>query len=497
MKEKNQNNLKVKPPVVVLLGHVDHGKSSLLEAIKDFKITQKEKGGITQHIGAYTIEHQGKSITFIDTPGHEAFCAMRARGAKVADIGILVVAAEEGVKPQTKEAIECIKEAELPHVVALNKTDKPEANPQKTKNELGKNGINVEELGGDIPCVPTSATQKTGIAELLDMILLVAEVNQLKTDYDCPAEGAVIETSLDEKRGPMATLLVKKGVLKRNDIVATPSCLGKVRLLEDFQGTPLEEAGPSQPAAAMGFEDLPRVGEVFKTFSDIEKARQYVINKEQEKRIPDGESHGTTLNIVLKTDVLGSLEAIQQMIQALPQKDIKIKLIRVGVGHVGEDDIQFAYAGNAKIFSFRSEVTLPAKKLAENKKIEILQYEVIYEMMDKIQKLMKQQTQSETVRRDVGRLEVLRVFRTEKGKNKQIVGGRVLEGEAQKQAKLEVLRGEELMGGGKILDLQREKKPIERASTGDEIGILYQGNARIQEGDVIVFYVHEQKTAEL
>jgi translation initiation factor IF-2 len=495
--EKEQNtNTKERAPIVVLLGHVDHGKSSLLEAIKDLKITQKESGGITQHIGAYEIDHQGKKITFIDTPGHEAFYAMRSRGAKVADIAILVVAAEEGVKSQTKEAIACIKESNIPVIVALNKIDKPQASPQKVKAGLAKEGITTEDMGGDVPCVQISATQKQGIGELLEMVLLVAEMNQFKVEINCPAEGEIIETMMDEKRGATVTLLVKKGILKLNDIIATPSSLGKVKLIEDFQGQAVESANPSQPVAILGFEESPFVGERFKVFFDTEKAREYTVKREKTGQTAEIKEGQKILNIILKTDVVGSLGAIEEMIKHLPQNDIRIKIIREEAGPITEDDISFACAGNAKIFSFCSGITAPAKKMAENKKVKIFSYNIIYELIQKIQELMKREVESEIVRKDIGRLEVLKVFRTEKGRNKQIVGGRIIDGEILKQAKIEVFRGEEKLGGGKIHELQREKKSIEGAKIGDEVGILYEGNARVQEGDTLNFYIQEQKKSE-
>lgn len=499
MKKKlgiQQKNLKEKAPVVVLLGHVDHGKSSLLEAIKDFNITKKEAGGITQHISAYEAEYQGKKITFIDTPGHEAFCTMRSRGSKIADIAILVVAAEEGVKPQTKEAINCIKESNLPVIIALNKIDKPEASAQKTQSELAKEGIIAEEMGGDTPCIKVSATQKKGIKELLEMILLVAEMHQLDADTGGPAEGVVIETSIDEKRGPIATILIKKGILKINDIIATQNTWGKVRLLEDFQGRAINSAEPAKPALVLGLERIPYVGDSFKVFFDIEKAKEYTEKKEILGQKKEAEENGKTLKIILKTDVSGSLEAIKEMIKYFPHKDIKVQIIRAETGPIKEDDIRFAIAGNAKIFSFRSGITAPAEKMAENKKVRIFSYEIIYELMQKIQDMMKQEVESEIVRKDIGRLGVLKIFRTEKGKNRQIIGGRIIKGEVIKHSKIEVIRNDQILGNGRMLELQREKKFIEKANSGDEVGILYEGSARIEEGDVLNFYIQEQKKSE-
>jgi len=274
--QEKKEGLQMRPPVVVVLGHVDHGKSSILEAVKDFKITAKEAGGITQHIGAYEVEHQGKKITFIDTPGHEAFSAIRSRGAKAADIAILVVAGEEGMKPQTKEAIFHIKKAGIPFIVAINKIDKAEANPEKVKRELSQNDVLVESMGGKIPSIETSAKTGQGVEGLLELILLVAEMEELKGDVEKPGEGVVIEAYLDAQRGPTATLLLRDGVLQQGDIVGTRSTSGKVKVLEDFQGNLLEKALPSTPCIVLGFENVPQVGEKFEVYSDLELAQKYI-----------------------------------------------------------------------------------------------------------------------------------------------------------------------------------------------------------------------------
>jgi len=494
---KTKNNLKERAPVVVVLGHVDHGKSSLLEAIKDFKITRRESGGITQHIGAYEVEHKGKKITFIDTPGHEAFWAMRSRGAKIADIAVLVVAAEEGVKPQTKEAIECIKKAGIQVVVAINKIDKPQANPQKVKNELSKAGIVVEDLGGEIPCVETSALQKVGISDLLEIILLVSEIQGLKADLSKPAEGVVVETYLDEKRGPIAVLLVQQGILKIQDIVATETACGKVKGIENFQGRLIEKVLPSQPAAVLGFENLPYVGEIFKVFSDIEKAKEYAIKKEENKTgsVLAPKEGQKVLNVVLRADVLGSLEAIREMLESLPQEDMIVRILKASVGPITEDDVKLAMAGKARIFGFRSKPSAQVSKIADQKGVKILFYDVIYELIQEVRRLIKEEIESETVRRDIGKLLVLKVFRTEKGR--QIVGGRIIEGEITKEAKLEIFRDDKLIGRGKILELQKERKPVARGQVDDEVGILYEGKEKIQTDDILNFYIEEKRKAEL
>ncbi len=494
---EDQKKLVERPPIVVVLGHVDHGKSSLLEAIKDFRITQKESGGITQNIGAYEVEHKGKRITFIDTPGHEAFWAMRSRGAKIADIAILVVATEEGIMPQTKEAINCIKKAGLQTIVALNKIDKVGANPEKVKSQLAGAGIIVEGLGGEIPSVETSAIKKIGIDELLELILLVSELQELRTNPNKQAEGVVIETHLDVKRGSMATILVKDGVLRNQDIIATQTTLGRVKGMQDFQGNLIDKAIFSQPIMVLGFEKLPFIGEKFKSFTEIEKAREYVTKREDKKTgsvllVKEGQK---VLNIILRADVVGILEAIEEMVKSLPQEDLLIRILKSAVGPITEDDVKLSVAGNAKIFGFRVKPSLQALRLADQKGAQIFYYEVIYELIQEIRRLMKQKIELEIVRKEIGKMEVLKVFRTEK--ERQIVGGRIIEGEILKNAKLEVFREDILLSEGRIIELQREKKIVERGKIDDEIGILYEGKERIQEDDVLNFYIEEKRKIEL
>jgi len=496
--ENKTESIQPRPPVVVILGHVDHGKSSILESIKNLKITEKEAGGITQHIGAYEIEHQGKKITFIDTPGHEAFSAMRSRGAKVADIAILVVAADEGVKPQTKEAILHIKKAGIPMIVAINKIDKPGANPEKVKQELAKVDVLVESLGGKVPSVETSAITKKGIDTLLELILLVAEMEELKGDRSQPGEGVIIESYLDKHRGPTATLILRNGVLNLGDIIGTPSTLGKVKALEDFQGNSLERAFPSQPCIVLGFENVPQVGEKAKVFSDIKSAEEYL---EKEKGLPRPsevfvvEPDKKVLNIILKTDVLGSLEPIEGVLKNLPQEKVILRILKGEVGDISDSDVKLAKSSQAKIIGFRVKVTPIAQRLAEREKIKILIYDVIYELSQGVRQLMERMLEPEKVRVDLGKMKVLVIFKT--SKNRQIIGARVIEGEVRKGTMIEVLRNEEKIGKGKLINLQRNKKDIEKGVKGEECGILYEGDVKIAEGDILVIYREESRKGEL
>jgi len=483
--------------VVVVLGHIDHGKTTLLNSVRKIQFTEEKPGGaITQHIGAYQIEKDGKKITFIDTPGHEVFSVMRSRGAKVADIAILVIDAVEGLQLQTKEAICHIKEAQIPFIVALNKIDKPEANPENVKRELQKEEILVEDFGGKVPAVKTSAKTGQGIDELLELIILITEMENLKADFQKPGEGVVIESCLDSQRGPTATLILNQGTLKLNDIVGTSSALGKIKILEDFQGKPMEKALAGDPAVVIGFEGVPKVGETFKVFFDLESARRDLEVRE-EKRFPETlevKPEQKVLNLILKTDVLGSIEAIEEVFKKLPQEKVILRILKSEVGEINESDIKLAKSSQALILGFRVKTNLAAKKLIEREKVKIMNFEIIYDLVEGVRKFMERITTPETVREELGKVKVLVIFLTEK--NRQIIGGKVVEGEIKRGAQIEVLRNGELVGRGKLVNLQRNRKDVERLSKGEECGILYEGEARIEKGDLLVIY-QERKRKEL
>ena len=493
-KIKKQDNLQTRPPIVVILGHVDHGKTSILDYIRKAHVVKNESGGITQHIGAYEAEYKGKKITFIDTPGHEAFSAMRSRGANVADIAVLVVAAEEGPKPQTKEAITFIKKAGIPFIVALNKIDKPEANPEKVKLALAQSDILVESIGGKVPSIETSGITGKGIAELLELILLMAEMEELKGDQARTGEGVVIESFLDSKRGPTATLLLRDGILKQGDIIATSSVFGKVRILEDFQGAQIKKVFPSQPCIVLGLENVPGVGEIFKIYSDIKSAKA-MISKKTERKITFIDKGIKVLNVILKVDVLGSKEAVEKVLDVLPQEKVNLRIIKAGVGDISETDIKLASAGKAKILGFRVKADRAITELAETKKIDILLFDIIYELCQGARQAMEKILEPETIREDVGKLKVLLIFRTEK--NRQIIGGRIVNGIVRKGLSVEVLQGEEKISKGKMISLQKNKKDIGKAVEGDEVAILYEGKATVKEGDTLIFYSQKTEKGEL
>jgi translation initiation factor IF-2 len=498
-KTKKQNNLQPRPPVVVILGHVDHGKTSILDYIRQTKIAEKESGGITQHIGAYQIEHQGKKITFIDTPGHEAFSAMRSRGAKVADIAILVVAAEEGVKPQTKEAIQHIKKTGIPAIVALNKIDKPGTQPEKVKGELAQNDMVVESLNGPVPSVNVSAKTGQGINELLEMILLVAEMEELKSRPDQPATGVIIESYCDSQRGNTATLLVKEGTLRNKDIIGTDSAVGRIKTMEDFQFNSLKKATASTPVIVTGFNQVPQVGEKFHVFNNLEEAQARVSKKaskrKEEKEVFVFEPDKKILNIILKADVHGCLEAIKESLKSIPSDEVALRILKAEAGEITESDIKLAESARAKIVGFRTKVSSAIQRLAEQKKIKILNFDIIYELIQEIRELLSKLLEPEITKNVLGQLKILAIFRTEK--DRQIIGGKVINGQAKKGALVDVIRENKIIGQGKIAQLQRDKKEADEVSKGQECGVLFKGNTTIEKKDILEIYEEERKKREI
>ena len=489
---------------MVVLGHIDHGKTSLLLAIRKMQFTGEKPGGfITQHIGAYQIEKDGKKITFIDTPGHEAFSAMRARGAKVADIAILVVDATQGVQAQTKEAISQVKLAKIPIIVALNKIDKPEANPEKVKRELSKEDILVESLGGKIPSVLTSAKTGQGIEELLEMISLVAEMEGLKADISKPAQGLVIESYLDSQRGPTATLILTDGILKKSGILGTFSSFGKVKSLENFQGLSIEKALSSDPVIITGLDNVPKVGENFKAFPDLESAENNLKISQPVKKgakLLELGPEQKVLNLILKTDVLGSIEAIEEVLKNLPQEKVILRILKSEVGQINESDVKIAKAHPALgypavILGFRVKIGPVAQSFAEREKVKIMTFEVIYDLVEEVRKFMERILEPEEIRVELARVKILAIFLAEK--NRQIVGGKVMEGEVKKGTSIEVFRSDALIGKGKLINLQRDKKDIDKVIKGQDCGILFEGDTKIEEGDILVVYTEERRKGEI
>ena len=487
---------KKRPPVVAVLGHVDHGKSSLLEAIKNLKITEKESGGITQHMGAYMVDHEGERITFIDTPGHAAFTAMRSRGAEVADIGILVIAADEGVKKQTKEAIKHLQDAEIPFLVAFNKMDKNGTNVERVKKELSLEGVMVESYGGDIPSIEVSAKNKKGMDELLEMVVLLSEMEEIKADYQKKAEGVVIETHVHPKKGVNATLLVQNGILRKGDIIGTDCCFGTVRKMKNFKKEEIEEAGPSTPARTSGLKMNPHVGEKFKVFESKKEARNARINGAglvdfSEQFNPKGKA----LNLIIKADVLGSLEAIKNTLEKLPREKIGIKVVDSGIGEVGENDVDMAKTCNGKILAYRVEVDKVAKDLARQGNVEIFSYDVIYNLVDGVTEEMKNLLETETIEEKMGNVKILEVFKTDK--KRQILGGKAIGGDIEEGALVKVVRDKEEFGEGKLINLKKGEKDVPKIPERENFGMLYEGKKTVKKGDILVAYKEKEVLPEL
>lgn len=510
-KKSKKENLETRPPVVVVLGHVDHGKTKLLDTIRKTNVIDKEAGGITQHIGAYEIEHDGKRITFIDTPGHEAFSNIRSRGAKAADIAILVVAADEGVKPQTKEAIQHAKSAGIPVVVVINKIDKPEANPEKVKGELKKLDIVVESLGGDVPSVNISAKEGKALDDLLDVINLVAEIQNLKGNPAVPARGVVLESHLDHQRGPTATLLITEGTLRKEDWVVTGSSHGKVKILENFRGDELEEAHISQPVLITGITEVCDVGETFEAVPSEKEAEEKAKergdadllaakeNRESAKATEEstGESklEPKTLPIIIKADVLSSLEAIRAELEKISSREVSIRLLRGEAGDVDEDDVKLAFSSRARIFGFGVRVPQAIQDLATRSGIKIITSNIIYEFIQKLRDEASRLLEPEVTRTIRGKVKILALFKRDG--SRQVIGGKVVQGEAKKGAACLVVRGGIEEGKGRIIGLQRQKKDVDRVLAGEECGMLFEGNADVREGDTLEFFEEETKKRSL
>ncbi len=496
--EIKQENIVARPPVVVVVGHIDHGKSSLLEAIReDFKITSKESGGITQHVGAYEADFKGRKITFIDTPGHEAFSGIRQRGAKVADIAILVVDAVECVKTQTKEALKFVQEAGIPLVVAINKIDRSEALPEKVKKELSEIGVMVESWGGKTPSVNVSAKTKQGIEELLETILLVAEMEDLKTDLGQPSSGIVIESLMDNQKGPVVTLLVMEGILKEGDILATSSALGKVKCLSDFQGKRISQVMPSHPASVLGFDKPAKVGDCFKVYSTMEKAQEEIGKTIQGRgfkgvQILEGQK---VFNIVLKADMLGSLEALEGVLANLPQEKAVLQIIKSEVGDINVADVKVAESAIGRVFGFRVKIEESAKNFAEQRKVRVKTFDIIYDLVQAVRMDMTNILDTEIKRADLGKFKVTVIFK--QSKDEQIIGGKVLEGEISGDSLAEIFRNEEKIGQGKIKTVQQEKKNVSKVAKGRECAMLLRTEVKVEENDVLAVYREERQKGTL
>ena len=502
--EEPEGSLVPRPPVVCVMGHVDHGKTSLLDAIRETHVTAKESGGITQKIGAYTVDVNGQSITFLDTPGHEAFTAMRMRGAQATDIAILVVAADDGVMPQTIEAINHAKAAEVEIIVAVNKIDKPNANVEKVKQELTEYGLISEDWGGSTTFVPVSAHTKEGIDELLDMILLTAEVNELKANPDRKARGIVIEAELDKGRGPVATILVQKGTLKVGDNVAAGASHGKIRAMVDDKGRRLKEAGPSTPVEILGLSDVPNAGEIIMAFDSDKEARNVAETfiSEGKKKLLDDTKHKVSLDdifeqiqagnvkelcIIIKADVQGSVEAVKQSLVKLSNEEVVVKVIHGGVGNINESDVTLASASNAIIIGFNVKPDNQARIVAEREKVDLRLYTVIYNAIEDVEAALKGMLEPIYEEKVIGSAEIRQIFKASGVGN--IAGCIVTEGRITRDSKLRVSRDGKQIYEGPIATLKHFKDEVKEVKAGTECGIVVEGFNEIQEGDIFEAYI--------
>lgn len=500
--EKTETDRKLvsRPPIVTILGHVDHGKTTLLDTIRKANVAAGEAGGITQKISAYQVKKHGQLITFIDTPGHEAFSGMRERGVSIADIAILVVAADDGVRPQTKEVIQFINEKKLPVIVAINKIDKPEAKPDRVKQELAENGILFEGWGGEVMCVEVSAKGNINIDKLLDAILLVSEVEEFSADEKRDGLAVILESHLDPQKGPVATVLVKTGTLKVGQDIIAGSSFGRVRRLEDFTGKNRESAGPSVPAILYGFSEVPQVNDVVQVVSGKSLARmksQEALLKEGEvkKVIRKEDENVKRLPIIIKADVQGSLEALQQILGAIEHPEVMLEEIATGVGSITESDVKLAASSGAKIFGFNVEPTSVAKRIAETNGVAIQSFNIIYKLVEAVKSDLAALLPPEIIRTDFGRLSILAIFKS--GKRDMIIGGRVSEGKIMRGSLLEVKRDSEIIGSGKMGNLQRNKENADEVGQGNECGLVFDGSVKLAVGDTLISYQVEEKRRTL
>ena len=505
--EVDESKLKERPPIVVVMGHVDHGKTSLLDSIRHSNVTSGEAGGITQHIGAYTVQINGKPITFLDTPGHEAFTAMRMRGAQVTDIAVLVVAADDGVMPQTIEAINHAKAAGVEIIVAINKIDKPGANPDRVKQELVEYGLVAEDWGGQTICVPVSAVKKEGIDTLLEMITLVAEMKELKANPDKRARGAIIEAQLDKGRGPVATVLVQDGTLNVGDPIVAGSAYGRIRAMMDDKGRRVKKAGPSTPVEILGLSEVPSAGESFYVAENEKQARQVaesVIAKNRTellKNTPNKVSLDDLfsqiqsgdvkeLNIVVKADVQGSVEAVKQSLEKLSNDEVRVRTIHGGVGTITESDIMLASASNAIIIGFNVRPEPAAKAFADEEKVDIRLYRVIYNAIEDISAAMKGMLDPVYVEKVIGHAEVRQLYKASGVGT--ICGSYVLDGKFVRNSKIRVVRDGIVVFEGEMDSLKRFKDDVKEVNTGYECGIVVKKFNDVKEGDILEDFIMEE-----
>lgn len=514
LKEDNTSALVERPPVVCVMGHVDHGKTKLLDAIRETNVVEGEAGGITQHIGAYQVEKKGKLITFLDTPGHEAFTAMRARGAKVTDIAILVVAADEGMKPQTIEAMNHAKEAGVPIIVAVNKMDKPDANLDKVKGELSEHDLLPEDWGGKTVVVPVSALKGQGIDELLDMILLTADMGELRANPEREAVGTVIEAHLDHNLGPVATILVNTGTLKIMNNVIVGNTYGRIKIMQDYTGKPLRTAGPSTPVKIAGLSKTPKSGDILQVVQSEKVARERaeeigMISKEADQaqmsatnQIISQVKQDKILKLIVKADAKGSLEAIKQSIAKIKDDEVAVKIIHSGVGTITESDVMMASAGTGLVVAFHSDFDAPnVAKTAEREGVEVRRYTVIYNLLEDLRKILTGLLEPEIIEVILGRAELRQIFFSKR--KESILGAKIISGKLKNKAKLRIVRGktpegeDNIIGKGFIESLRKVNEAVDELKEGNDCGIKFGGDVALQVGDILEAFEEEEKRRSL
>lgn len=504
LKGEGSEDLQTRPPVVTILGHVDHGKTTLLDAIRKTNVTASEAGGITQHIGAYQVDVGGRKVTFLDTPGHEAFTAMRARGAQVTDIAVLVVAADDGVMPQTIEAIDHAKAAGVPIVVAANKMDKPDAQPDRIKQQLADHGLVIEEWGGDVIFVPVSAKKGTGISDLLENLLVVAEIADLKANPNRPAVGIVVEAGMDKSKGPMATVLIKNGTLHLGDIVVVGETTGKIKALFDDKGKRLKEAGPAMPVGILGLSEVPGAGDELNAVKDEQEGRKLLEQKQAQKlkakvgkavsldnlfaRINAGQMK--EVNVVLKADVQGSIQPIRDSMDKLSDEQVRVNVIHAGTGSITESDILLALASKAIVVGFNIRPEPGAKRLADIEGVDVRFYNIIYNLIDDMGKALKGMLEPTFAEVVEGHAEVRAVFGA--GKNAKIAGCLVRDGKVSRGSGLRVVRQGKRVHESRVLSLRRFKEDVAEVATGFECGIGVEGFNDLLVGDMLESFRKER-----
>lgn len=497
--KKTKSNILTRPPVVVVMGHVDHGKSTLLDYIRKTNVVEGESGGITQHISAYEVSHKDENkkdrlITFLDTPGHEAFSKMRARGAKTADIAILVVSAEDGVKDQTLEAYETIKKNEIPYIVAINKIDKPNANIDRVKTNLSEKGIYLEGQGGDIPFIPISAKEGTGINELIDMILLVSDLQEFTGDPTVEASGVIIEANCEPKRGISATSIIKNGTLKTGMFVSCGVSIVPTRIMENFLGKSVKEITFSSPVSLFGFDVIPEVGSVFKSFKTKKEAENYVATRKEgvdantKNKNNDMDQCRKIVPLIIKTDVSGSFEAIEKEINKINNEELSFKIISSGVGAINESDLKRASINkDGIILGFNTKFDKGARDLNESLKVNVKTFDIIYKLTDWLKEIFEERRPRTETLEITGVLKILKSFGSTK--NKKVVGGKIISGKMTSTSEVRIMRRDFEMGTGKITELQHNKIKEKEVEEGNECGVLVESKIDIAPGDTLEAFV--------